>query len=472
MSGFPSEALANNTETKVFDIAVIGGGVVGCAVLRAFTLAGASSVLLERGADILSGASKGNSAILHTGFDAPTGSLEHRCIREGYQEYLQIHEKLNLPLVKSSALMIAWTDEQARALPSIVDKAHANGVADVTRISLDELRRREPNLSPAAKGALHIPGESFIDPWSTPLAYVHQALANGARVYGLCEVRSGKFNNDFWRLKTSRGAVKARTVINCAGNFGDRVEEINRPSPFEIKPRKGQFLVYDKPAADLFNAIILPVPGKRTKGVLLFRSVFGNVLVGPTAEDQKNREFAGVTEEVLRELKKKGESILPNLAEQNIIATFAALRPATQFNDYQIQAMPDRGWITVGGIRSTGLSSSLGIAKYLLNLYEEAFGKLVPLEQIKWTRVPNLAEHLPRPFQQLDAGELICFCEMVTRQEIEDTFSSICPPGDMGGLKRRTRCCLGRCQGYYCGYKVAHLVRGRLKAPLSLEEPS
>lgn len=466
------KALENDIDKKTFDLAVIGAGVVGCAVLRAFTLAGASSVLLERGADILSGASKGNSAILHTGFDAPTGSLEHRCIREGYQEYLQIHEELNLPLVKSSALMVAWTDEQARKLPGIVEKAHANGIGDVTRISLDELRRREPNLSPAAKGALHIPGEGFIDPWSTPLAYVHQALANGASVYGLCEVRGGEFNNGLWRLKTPRGIINARTVINCAGNFGDRVEEINRPSPFEIRPRKGQFLVYDKPAADLLNSIILPVPGRRTKGVLLFRSVFGNVLVGPTAEEQKDRELAEVTEEVLKELKTKGESILPNLAGQNIIATFAALRPATQFNDYRIESMPDRGWITVGGIRSTGLSSSLGIAKYLLRLYEEAFGKLVPLEQIKWTRVPNLAEHLPRPFQQPDAGELICFCEMVTRQEIEKTFSSICPPGDIGGLKRRTRCSLGRCQGYYCGHRVARLVRGRLKTPLSVKEPS
>ena len=450
-------------DKKTFDLAVIGGGVVGCAILRAFTLAGASSVLLERGADILSGASKGNSAILHTGFDAPTASLEHRCLRDGYKEYLQIHQKLNLPLVKSSALMVAWTDEQNQKLPGIVGKAHANGVADVTLISLDELRRREPNLSPAAKGAVHIPGEGFIDPWSTPLAYVHQALANGAKVYGFCEVRGGEFNNDLWRLKTPRGTIKARTVVNCAGNFGDRVEEINRPSPFQIRPRKGQFLVYDKSAADLFNSIILPVPDKRSKGVLIFRSVFGNVLVGPTAEDQKDRELAEVTEDVLRRLKKVGESILPNLVEQNIIATFAALRPATQFNDYQIEAMPGRGWITVGGIRSTGLSSSLGIAKYLLRLYEEKFGNLVPLKQIKWTRVPNLAEHLPRPFQQPNAGEVVCFCEMVTRQEIEDTFSSIFPPGDMGGLKRRTRCSMGRCQGYYCGHKVTRLVQGRLK---------
>jgi len=462
----------SDIDEETFDIAVIGGGVVGCAVLRAFTLAGASSVLLERGADILSGASKGNSAILHTGFDAPPDSLELRCISEGYKEYLQIHEKLNLPLVKSSALMVAWTNEQTRALPGIVEKAHANGVTNVTQISLDELRRREPNLSPAAKGAVHIPGESFIDPWSTPLAYVHQALANGAKVYTLCEVQGGEFNNNHWKLKTNKGTFKSRTVINCAGNFGDRVEAINRPSPFQIIPRKGQLLVYDKPAVDLFNSIILSVPGKRTKGVLVFRSVFGNVLVGPTAEDQEDREQAEVTETVLLDLKTRGELIIPDLAGQNIIATFAALRPATQFSEYQIEAIPDRCWITVGGIRSTGLTSSLGIAKYVLRLYEEEFGKLSPLKQISWTLVPNLAEHLPRPFQQPSAGEVVCFCEMVTRKEIEDTFSSLLPPGDISGLKRRTRCSMGRCQGYYCGHKVARLVQGCLQVPLPLTELS
>jgi glycerol-3-phosphate dehydrogenase len=462
----------NASDEKMYDITVIGGGVVGCAVIRAFTLAGFSSVLLERGGDILSGASKGNSAILHTGFDAQPDSLEHRCIVEGYKEYLQIHEKLNLPLVKCSALMVAWTNEEVQALPGIVEKAHTNGVSDVAQISLEELRHREPHLSPAAKGAVIVTGESYIDPWSTPLAYVHQAIANGAKVYTLCEVQNGEFSDGHWKLKTPKGTFKSLVVINCAGNFGDRVEAINRLSPFQIIPRKGQFLVYDKPAADLFNSIILPVPSKRTKGVLVFRSVFGNVLVGPTAEDQENRELAEVTKEVLLDLKTRGEFILPELAAQNIIATFAALRPATQFNDYQIEAVPERRWTTVGGIRSTGLTSSLGIAKYLLSLYKEEFGLPAPLKRIKWTPVPNLAEHLPRPYQQSDAKEMVCFCEMVTRSEIEDTFTSILPPGDMGGLKRRTRCSMGRCQGFYCGHKVATLAQGRLQIPLPLEELS
>ncbi len=455
----------NNMSRKTYDIAVIGGGVVGCAVLRAFTLAGLSCVLVERGADILSGASKGNSAILHTGFDAPPGSLEHSCIRQGYKEYLEIHEKLNLPLVRSSALVIAWTEEQFESLPRIVEKAHRNGIADVVQISLDDLYAREPNLSRAAKGAVLVPAESYIDPWSAPLAYAHQALANGAEVFTLSRVQGGEVRGGRCARMTPRGVVEARSVINCAGNFVDIVEAINRPSPFRIIPRKGQFLVYDTSAADLFQSIILPVPTKRTKGVVVFRSVFGKALVGPTAEDQENRELADVTEEMLRDLKAKGESIMPALATQEIIATYAGLRPATQFDEYQIDIDANRRWITVAGIRSTGLTASLGIAKHVLALYENSYGKVNPIKEPVWTPVPNLAEHLPRPYQKLDAGELVCLCEMVTRKEIEDAFSSLLPPGDLGGLKRRTRCSMGRCQGYYCGHKAARMASGRLKAP-------
>jgi glycerol-3-phosphate dehydrogenase len=456
----------NGMSQKVYDVAVVGGGVVGCAVLRAFTLAGLKCVLLERGADILSGASKGNSAILHTGFDAPPGSLEHKCVEEGYKEYLEIHARLNLPLVRSSAMVIAWTEEQFRSLPGIIQKAHKNGVADVTQISLEDLYGRETNLSVGAKGAVLVPGESYIDPWSAPLAYTHQGLANGADIFTLSEVQSGEFGNGQWKLTTPSGLFKASVVINCAGNFGDVVEAINRLSPFRIIPRKGQFLVYDKPAADLFQSIILPVPTKRTKGVVVFRTVFGKVVVGPTAEDPEDRELADVTEKALRDLKAKGESIVPGLASHEIISTYAGLRPATQFDDYQIDAVPERHWITVAGIRSTGLTACLGIAKHVLALYEEKLGKLNPIDEPVWTPVPNLAEHRPRTYQGLDAGELVCLCEMVTCKEIEDAFSSLLPPGDMGGLKRRTRCTMGRCQGYYCGHKVAQLAQGRLKEPL------
>ena len=456
-------------EKPFFDVIVIGGGVVGCAVFRGFALGGARVALLEAGADILSGASKANSAILHTGYDAPADSLELACVRAGYLAYLEIRERLGLPLVDTSALLVAWNVEQRERLPALVAGAHANGVGDVAVIDAAEVRRREPALGEGVAGGVLIPGEHVIDPWSAPLAYALQGIAHDGVVMRGCRVDGGDFDGAAWTLPTTRGPLGARIVVNCAGLQGDVVESMARPSPFDIRPRKGQFVVFDKPAARLLGAIILPVPDERTKGVLLARTAFGNLLVGPTAEEQEERHDAPVEEAVLGRLIAEGERMLPGLAGTSVTAAFAGLRPATQFKDYQIEALPGRNWITVGGIRSTGLSAALGVAGHVRGLYEEHFGSLSAAPPRHWPRVPNLCQYRPRPYQQPAAGGIACHCELVTRGEIEAALAGPLPAGDIGGLKRRTRCMMGRCQGFYCSAGVAELTAGRLAQPLATE---
>jgi len=158
------------------DVAIIGGGVVGCAVARRMALEGASVVLMEKAADILDGASKGNSAILHTGFDAPVGTLEWECVQKGYEEYLEIHKSFNLPLLKSGALVAAWTEEEEARFPDILKKGSDNDVKDLQLLSKAEVLAREPNLSGDIRAAISVPREFVIDPWSAPLAYLMQAL--------------------------------------------------------------------------------------------------------------------------------------------------------------------------------------------------------------------------------------------------------------------------------------------------------
>src|SRR5690348_8183905 len=183
------------------DVVIIGGGVVGCAIFRRLALAGLKPLLLEKGDDILSGASKGNSAILHTGFDAPTGSLELACMQAGYREYNAIRNRLNLPLVETGALVVAWNEEQLAKLPAIVDQAHRNGVADVVQISAEDLRQREAQLAAHALGAVLVPGEHIIDPWSAPLAYALQGLAHVGRIRRGLTVSGGSFDSS-WALET------------------------------------------------------------------------------------------------------------------------------------------------------------------------------------------------------------------------------------------------------------------------------
>lgn len=442
--------------TEVFDIAVIGGGVVGLAILRRLALGGLSCLLLERGDDILSGASKGNSALLHTGFDAPPGSLELACMQAGYREYLAIRTPLDLPLLETSALVVAWNEMDEAELPRILAKAHDNGVADVQAIGRADLQAREPHLSAAARAAVLVPGEHVIDPWSAPLAYAHQALAHGARILRRAEVSGGRRAAGEWRLATAQGEVRARTVINAAGNFGDIVEAIARPAPFRIRPRKGQFVVFDKEAAALASAIILPVPSARTKGVVLFRTIFGNLAIGPTAEDQDDRETAACDGETLERLRARAVAMVPALAALPVTAIYAGLRPASKHKDYVIEALPGDGWITVAGIRSTGLTAALGIAAHVAQLYAAQFAALGDVAPV-WTPVPNLAEHRPRPYEQ--GGEILCHCERVTRSEIAAALAGPLPARSMAGLKRRTRATMGRCQGFYCSAHVAALLR-------------
>ena len=453
----------------IHDVAIIGGGVVGCAILRRLAGGGLRCILLEKGTDILSGASKGNSALLHTGFDAPAGSLELSCMQAGYQEYLAIRAPLNLPLVETGALVVAWTYEELAKLPGIVALAHANGVADVHQIAPSELYVREPNLAPGALGAVLVPGEHVIDAWSAPLAYALQAISNGAEVRRATRVDGGTWRGDRWNLETQGGPVSARVVVNAAGLYGDRIESIAREAPFNIRPRKGQFAVFDKSAYALVKAIVLPVPTERTKGVLIARTAYGNLIVGPTAEEVEERESASVNRDVLGQLLDKACTLVPALAHHGVNAVYAGLRPATQFKDYQIEALADRGWITVAGIRSTGLTGSLGIATHVAELYARHFGPLLgPLRENPvpvWNPVPNLCEEKTRRYQEPNAGEIVCHCELVTRHEIEAALSGPLPAGDLGGLKRRTRCMMGRCQGFYCSGRVMEIVAGRLTQP-------
>ncbi|GLK54158.1 glycerol-3-phosphate dehydrogenase [Methylopila capsulata] len=450
------------------DVAIIGAGAVGCAMARRFALEGAKVLVLERGADLLSGASKANSAILHTGFDAPPGSLEQACVQAGYAEYMAIRGRLNLPVLETGAMVVAWTEAEQAALDGVEAQARANSVDDVRRLGPAEIRAREPHLGEGAREALLVPREHVIDPWSPFLAYLLQAKALGAEILFGAEVAAGRREEEHWRLETSRGRRRARVVINCAGLYGDVVDRrLLGESAFEIRPRKGQFVVFDKAAASLLRTIVLPVPTERTKGVVLCRTAFGNVLVGPTAEEQQDRDRAATDEAALKALIARAVEMLPALEGMPVTATYAGLRPATEEKGYRIAAMPDRSWITVGGVRSTGMTAALGIARHVYGLYERLGHSHAAVAEPECPPMPNLAEHLPRDWSAAGHGGVVCHCELVTKREIEQALAGPLPAGDFGGLRRRTRCAMGRCQGFHCLARLAVLTEGRFAAPLA-----
>jgi len=462
--------MEHSEQGPVFDVAVIGAGVVGAAVARRLQLDGCAVLVLEAAAEVLDGASKGNSGILHTGFDAPPGTLEARCVAEGRAEFLAIHEQLGLPLLETGAMVLAWNEAEEAALPRLLQQAHANAVTDAVILSAAEIRRLEPGLGPGLRAGIRVPGEHVIDPWSTAHAYLLQALLNGAELRRKANLHAAAFDGSLWRLQTTAGSFGAAAVVACAGLFGDRVEAmLFGDAHFTIRPRKGQFVVYDKPAASLARHILLPVPSATTKGIVVCRTAWGNLLVGPTAEEQESRTEAATDRATLEALIEKGRAILPGLADEEVTASYAGLRPATEAKEYRLRSDPARRLVSVGGIRSTGLSAALGLARHVAALLERR--PATPPAEPETPRLPWLAEGVAgkgRDWTRPGHGGIVCHCELVTRREGEAALDGPLAATTLAGLKRRTRVTMGRCQGFNCLPELARLTAGRLDPPIAV----
>jgi glycerol-3-phosphate dehydrogenase len=283
-------------------------------------------------------------------------------------------------------------------------------------------------------------------------------------------------------LVTPRAMFRARYVVNAAGLHSDTIDRLFGHSAFTVTPRRGELIVFDKLARPLLRHILLPVPTKLTKGVLVSPTVFGNVVLGPTAEDIADRTATGSTAAGLASLRDRGRRILPGLLEEEVSAVYVGLRAATEHADYQIAFHPDQRYVCVGGIRSTGLSASMAIAEHVADGLRDAGLALTPSSDFRSVRMPNLGEALPRPYQRADLiaadpdyGRLVCHCERVTRGEILAAARSPLPARSLDGLRRRTRALLGRCQGFYCAAAVTQLLAEAsdqsVAALLGLAEP-
>jgi len=440
------------------DVVIVGAGVVGAAIARELARPGLDLTLLEAGPDVGAGTSKSNTALLHTGFDAKPGTLEARLVARGFELLSGYAELAGIPVERAGALLVAWDDEQLGEFARIVERARANGYQSIRELGTDELYRREPNLGPGARGALEVPDEGLVCPFTTPLAFATEAVLAG------CELRRAtplvgveRLAGGGFRVDTPGGRITTRLLVNAAGLRSDEVDRMLGGEAFAVTPRRGELIVFDKLSRPLVDSIVLAVPTKVSKGVLVAPTVFGNLMVGPTAVDVERKDDTGSTAEGLAYLRAEAGRIVPALLEHEVTAVYVGLRAVTEHADYQIRF--DDGYAYVGGIRSTGLSASMAIAEYV----REGLGlPQGPARDRPPPRMPNIGEGAPRPYQQAelidadpDYGRVVCFCERVTRGELRDAFDSPIPPVDLDGLRRRTRVHMGRCQGFFCGAQVA-----------------
>lgn len=460
-----SVTVSGDLPGEPYDVAIVGAGVVGCAIARRLAQHPEVRVaLVEAQDDVGQGTSKANTAILHTGFDAVPGSLEARLVREGARRLAAYAAESGIPLERVGALLVAWDAEQLAALPRLAEKAGRNEYHDTRVLGAADLYAREPHLGPGALGALHVPGESVICPWTTTLAYATQAVRAGVDLHLHSPVTHADHADGVHRLGTPRGPLHTRRLVNAAGLHADTLDRSLGHDDFTVTPRRGQLIVHDRFARALVRHILLPVPTALGKGVLVAPTVHGNVLLGPTAEDLDDKHDTGSTAEGLRRLREQGRRILPALLEEEVTAVYAGLRAATEHEDYRITAHAHQGYVTVGGIRSTGLTASLAIAEHVTGLLAGTGLDLGPRRPLAPVRMPDLGATSPRPCERPDLvaadpeyGTLVCHCERVSRGEIRDALAQAVPPRSPDGLRRRTRAGAGRCQGFSCGAAVRAL---------------
>ena len=453
-----------------YDVAVIGAGIVGSAIARGLAGSELSVALAEARSDVGDGTSKANTAILHTGFDASPGTLESRLVARGYHLLGEYAEATGIPVERTGAVLVAWNDEELAVLPGLKEKAEANGYHACAIIDADEVYGLVPALAPGARGGLRVPGEAIICTWTTNLALATDARRRGAALLTDHRVESvtvgdgsrAAVTEGATVLHTTRGDIAATWVVNAAGLGADQLDAAFGHRRFTVTPRRGELFVFDKLARPMVPLIVLPVPSSRGKGVLVSPTIYGNVMLGPTAEDLTDRTATGTSEAGFEFLWEKGRALMPQLLEEEVTASYAGLRAAIDRPDYLVDLDPDQRYVLVGGIRSTGLTSGMAVAEHVLELLTEAGLDCSPRADLPPPpRMPNLGEAGIRPYQD-DAriaadpayGTVVCFCERVTAGEIRDALASNLPPADLDGLRRRTRAMNGRCQGFYCGAAV------------------
>jgi glycerol-3-phosphate dehydrogenase len=458
-----------------FDVAVIGAGVVGAAIARELSHYRPRTALLEAAGDVGTGTSKANTAILHTGFDAKPGSLEARLVRRGHTLLSVYGPDAGIPIERTGALLIAWDAEQLAALPGIAATAARNGYTATRQVAAQELYQREPHLGAGALGALEVPDESVICPFTTPLAFATEAVLNGVDLFLSTAVVGVGRDAAGWVLRTSAGEVRARYVVNAAGLQADDVDRLFGHLRFTVTPRRGELIVFDKLARPLVRHVLLQVPTKVSKGILVSPTVFGNLVLGPTAEDIADKTATGSTAAGVASLRARARRILPALLDEEVTAVYVGLRAATEHRDYQIHFHPEQRYVCVGGIRSTGLSASMAIAEHVVEGLAEARLRLDRKDAPRRVRMPNIGEAFPRPYQcaeriaaNPDYGRIVCHCERVTHGELVDALRAPIPARSLDGIRRRTRALLGRCQGFYCLAEVAGLLADATGQPMAM----
>lgn len=458
----------------MYDAVIIGGGSVGCAVARYLSRYRLSICLVERGEDVCVGTSKANSAICHAGFDAPVGSAKARFNVEGSRMMEGLSQELDFPYRRCGSLVLCFDEAELPHLRELLERGVQNGVEGLEILDRAALRALEPAVSDKAVAALWAPTGAVLCPFGMTIALAENAAANGCAFRFNTEVARIERRDGFFRLHTGGDCIDTRVVISAAGVYGDALHNQLCADKLTIVPRRGEYCLLDRTCGQLVQHTIFQLPSAMGKGVLVTPTVHGNLLVGPTAVDQPDKDRTATTAEGLRSVAETAAKSVENLPMRDVITSFAGLRAhlSGPEDDFIVGESTD-GFFEAVGIESPGLSSAPAIGRYLAEL---AAAKLHAAEKKDFIAQRRDMPH-PREMdfasrQDLIArdpayGQVICRCEGVTEGEIRDAIRRVPGARSLDGVKRRVRAGMGRCQGGFCGPKVMELLSRELHVPIT-----
>ena len=455
----------------MFDVAIIGAGVVGCAIARELSRYQLRVVVVEKCAEVGFGTTKTNSGIIHAGHHSSPDTLKGQLAVRGNALFDTLRQELSFGFRRIGELVVAQRAEDLLVLDGLKEQGRKKGVPGLEIWDRERLRREEPNLSKTLLAALHAPTAGVINPYEFAFALIEHALGNGVELVVDAPVERLDLERDRITVHTAKGAFPARFVVNCAGVFSDQIAALAGLDDFRIHPRKGEEYMLDKRLQGLVRRLIFPVPSPKTKGTLIIPTFDGTIMVGPTAEDTDDRYDVSTTDAGAAKVFDFVRKICPAISPRDTIAEFAGLRAVSDTNDFIIGPTTVKGFINAAGIQSPGLTASPAIAEYVRDILKDEGLRLEEKadfrEHVPWAARFSAADLDER--ERLVAGNplfarVVCRCELVTEAEVQDAIDR--GARTLDGIKFRTRAGMGRCQGGFCTSRCMELLARRSGVPI------
>lgn len=460
----------------MFDVVIVGAGVIGGMLARQLSRYQLSICLLEKENDVAVGASKANSGILHGGYDPEPGTLKAKLNTDGVDKLYRAARELNVPCINNGSFVCAFgTEEEENTVRALYERGIENGITGLSILTGEKAREKEPMLSPEVSLVLDVPTAGIICPYELTIAAIGNAMDNGAELKRNFEVVSIQKEEGVFVVKSASGdKVRARYLVNCAGAYADRVAAMVGEDSFRIIPRAGEYMLLDKNEGTRVSRTIFQVPSKDGKGILVSPTVDGNLLTGPTATKVESADCTETSAEGLATVQRLAAKSVPSVNFRQVITSFTGVRASEKNGDFIIrQAEGIANMLHVAAIDSPGLSASVAIADYAISLLFEM--GLVASENKNFD--PYRAD--PHAFRRMsdeekDAfikknpayGKIVCRCETVSEGEIVNAIRQNPGATDIDGVKRRTRSGMGRCQGGFCMPYVMKLLAREKGVPM------